>query len=153
MRLSCEDDAGWGPEENVRLSRLLREKGVDVIDCSSGGTLAHSPMDGERSKKYGYQVPYAEKIRKEAGIKTMAVGHIVHADQAEAILQNGRADLIALAREIMYNPNWPMDAAQKLGADPDFLLVPPPMRYWLSKRAKSQFEGVPSTWAKGLTSQ
>jgi NADH:flavin oxidoreductase / NADH oxidase family len=57
---------------------------------------------------------------------TMAVGHIVHADQAEAIVREGRADLTALAREIMYNPNWPMDAAQKLGADPNFDLVPPP---------------------------
>jgi 2,4-dienoyl-CoA reductase-like NADH-dependent reductase (Old Yellow Enzyme family) len=56
---------------------------------------------------------------------TMAVGHIVHAHQAEAILQEGRADLIALGRELLYNPNWPMDAAQKLGVDPDFALVPP----------------------------
>jgi 2,4-dienoyl-CoA reductase-like NADH-dependent reductase (Old Yellow Enzyme family) len=150
MRLSCEDDAGWGPEESVRLARLLKEKGVDVIDCSSGGTLAHSPMDGTRAKKYGYQVPYADKIRREAEVMTMAVGHIVHADQAEAILSHGRADLIALAREIMYNPNWPMDAAQKLGADPDFAYVPPPYSYWLSKRAKSGFEGKPSTWTNGL---
>jgi 2,4-dienoyl-CoA reductase-like NADH-dependent reductase (Old Yellow Enzyme family) len=150
MRLSCEDDAGFGPEESVRLSRLLKDKGVDVIDCSSGGTLAYSPMDGERSRKYGYQVPYAEKIRREAGIRTMAVGHIVHADQAEAILQDGRADLVALAREMLYNPNWPMDAAQKLGIDPDFGLVPPPYSYWLGKRAKSAFEGRPSTWSNGL---
>jgi 2,4-dienoyl-CoA reductase-like NADH-dependent reductase (Old Yellow Enzyme family) len=152
MRLSCEDDAGFGPEESVRLSRLLKDKGVDVIDCSSGGTLARSPMDGERSKKYGYQVPYAEKIRREVDIKTMAVGHIVHADQAEAILQGGRADLVALAREMLYNPNWPMDAAQKLGIDPDFKLVPPPYSYWLDKRAKSAFEGQPSTWTNGLGS-
>jgi 2,4-dienoyl-CoA reductase-like NADH-dependent reductase (Old Yellow Enzyme family) len=150
MRLSCEDDAGWGPEESVRLARLLKEKGVDVIDCSSGGMLAGSPMESGRAKKYGYQVPYAEKIRSEAGIMTMAVGHIVHADQAEAILQEGRADLTALAREIMYNPNWPMDAAQKLGADPDFELVPPPYSFWLGKRAKSAFEGKPSTWMVGL---
>ena len=152
MRLSCEDDAGFGPEESVRLSRLLKDKGVDVIDCSSGGTLARSPMDGERSKKYGYQVPYAEKIRREADIKTMAVGHIVHANQAEAILQGGRADLVALAREMLYNPNWPMDAAQKLGVDPDFKLVPPPYSYWLDKRAKSAFEGRPSTSTNGLGS-
>jgi 2,4-dienoyl-CoA reductase-like NADH-dependent reductase (Old Yellow Enzyme family) len=150
MRLSCEDDAGWDLEQTVRLSRLLKAKGVDVIDCSSGGTLAHSPMEGARARKYGYQVPYAEKIRREAGVMTMAVGHIVHADQAEAILQEGRADLTALAREIMYNPNWPMDAAQKLGADPDFKLVPPPYSYWLGKRAKSGFEGKPSTWMQGL---
>jgi 2,4-dienoyl-CoA reductase-like NADH-dependent reductase (Old Yellow Enzyme family) len=150
MRLSCEDDAGWGPEESVRLARLLKAKGVDCIDCSSGGTLAHSPMDSVRANKYGYQVPYAEKIRREADIMTMAVGHIVHADQAEAILREGRADLIALAREIMHNPSWPMDAAQKLGADPDFKSVPSPYAYWLAKRAKSAFEGTPSTWSKGL---
>ena len=127
-----------------------RPQGVDVIDCSSGGTLAYSPMDSERARKYGYQVPYAERIRKEAEMMTMAVGHIVHADQADAILREGRADLTALAREIMYNPNWPMDAAQKLGADPDFELVPPPYSYWLGKRAKSAFEGTPSTWTAGL---
>ena len=68
----------------------------------------------------------------------------------EAILREGRADLIALAREIMHNPSWPMDAAQKLGADPDFKSVPSPYAYWLAKRAKSAFEGTPSTWSKGL---
>jgi 2,4-dienoyl-CoA reductase-like NADH-dependent reductase (Old Yellow Enzyme family) len=153
MRLSCEDDAGWGPEESVRLARLLKAKGVDVIDCSSGGMTTGSPMESARAGKYGYQVPYAEKIRKEAGIMTMAVGHIVHADQAETILRDGQADLVALAREIMYNPNWAMDAAQKLGADPDFGLVPPPYSYWLSKRAKSAFEGKPSTWMTSLGRQ
>ena len=150
MRLSCEDDAGWGLSESIKLARRLKGLGVDVIDCSSGGTLGHSPMDGARAKKYGYQVPYAEKIRREADIMTMAVGHIVHADQAEAILRHARADLIALAREIMHNPSWPMDAAQKLGADPGFRLVPPPYAYWLAKRANSGFEGTPSTWSKGL---
>ena len=150
MRLSCEDDAGWGLSDSIKLARRLKGIGVDVIDCSSGGTLGHSPMDGARAKKYGYQVPYAEKIRREADIMTMAVGHIVHADQAEAILRQARADLIALAREIMHNPSWPMDAAQKLGADPGFRLVPPPYAYWLAKRANSGFEGTPSTWSKGL---
>jgi 2,4-dienoyl-CoA reductase-like NADH-dependent reductase (Old Yellow Enzyme family) len=137
----------------MRLAKLLKAKGVDVIDCSSGGTLAYSPLDSVRAKKYGYQVPYAEKIRKEADIMTMAVGHIVHADQAEAILKEGRADLTALGREWLYNPNWAMDAAQKLGADPDFKLVPPPYSYWLGKRAKSAFEGKPSTWSRGLDDQ
>jgi 2,4-dienoyl-CoA reductase-like NADH-dependent reductase (Old Yellow Enzyme family) len=150
VRLSCEDDAGWGPEESVRLSRHLKEKGADVVDCSSGGLLAFSPKDSERSRRYGYQVPYAEKIRREAGIMTMSVGHIVHADQAEAILQEGRSDLVALGRELLYNPNWPMDAAQKLSADPDFALLPAQYSYWLGKRAKSQFEGHPSTWSKAM---
>jgi 2,4-dienoyl-CoA reductase-like NADH-dependent reductase (Old Yellow Enzyme family) len=122
-----------------------------VVDCSSGGLLAFSPKDSERSRRYGYQVPYAEKIRREAGIMTMSVGHIVHADQAEAILQEGRSDLVALGRELLYNPNWPMDAAQKLAADPDFALLPAQYSYWLGKRAKSQFEGQPSTWSKAMS--
>jgi 2,4-dienoyl-CoA reductase-like NADH-dependent reductase (Old Yellow Enzyme family) len=145
-----EDDAGWDLAQSVRLARLLKRAGVDVIDCSSGGILGPSPMEGARAKKYGYQVPYAETIRREADIMTMAVGHIVHADQAEAILREDRADLVALAREIMHNPSWPMDAAQKLGADPQFSLVPRAHAYWLAKRANSGFEGTPSTWSKGL---
>jgi 2,4-dienoyl-CoA reductase-like NADH-dependent reductase (Old Yellow Enzyme family) len=77
----------------------------------------------------------------------MAVGHIVHADQAEAILREGRADLTALAREIMYNPNWPMDAAQKLGADPNFRR---PIPIGSASAPNLAFEGKPSTWGAGL---
>src|SRR5258708_36497301 len=77
MRLSCEDDAGWGPDESVRLARLLKARGVAGIDCSSGGTLAHSPVDGARAWKSGYQVPYAEKIRREADVMTTPAAHIM----------------------------------------------------------------------------
>jgi len=80
----------------------------------------------------------------------MVVGPIVHAVQAEQILQEGRADLIALARELLYNPNWPMDAAQKLGVDKDFASVPPPQAYWLGKRAQSVKSVQPSTYMKGM---
>lgn len=149
LRLSVQDDAGWGPDESVRLARIVKEKGVDVIDCSSGGMLGR-PVVSAGPVGYGYQVPYAEKIRHEAGIMSMAVGLIVHADQAEAILQKGQADLIALAREILYNPNWPMDAAQKLGIDKRFELVPPPYSYWLSKRASSVKSITPSTFRTGI---
>lgn len=150
MRFSVEDDMGWGPPQSVALARLVKAKGVDVIDCSSGGMAQRSPMEQGRAIHYGYQVPYAEQIRREADIKTMAVGLIIHADQAEAILQKGQADLIALAREILYNPNWPMDAAQKLGVDPGFASVPSQYAYWLAKRAKSGFIGKPSTWSAGM---
>jgi 2,4-dienoyl-CoA reductase-like NADH-dependent reductase (Old Yellow Enzyme family) len=101
---------------------------------------------------YGYQVPYAERLRRDADIMSMAVGLIVHADQAEQILQEGRADLIALARELLYNPNWPMDAAQKLGVDREFASVPPAQAYWLAKRAQAVKSVVPSTYAKGINS-
>jgi 2,4-dienoyl-CoA reductase-like NADH-dependent reductase (Old Yellow Enzyme family) len=149
MRLSVQDGAGWGPDESIRLARIVGPKGVDVIDCSSGG-MTGAPVVGDGPVTYGYQVPYSERLRKEANVMSMAVGLIVHADQAEAILQEGRADLIALAREILYNPNWPMDAAQKLGVDKDFAIVPPPQAYWLSKRASSVKDIVPSTYRQGL---
>jgi 2,4-dienoyl-CoA reductase-like NADH-dependent reductase (Old Yellow Enzyme family) len=149
MRLSVQDNAGWGPDESVRLAKIVGPMGVDVIDCSSGG-MTGAPVVGDGPVTYGYQVPYAERLRKEAGVMSMAVGLIVHADQAEAILQQGRADLIALAREILYNPNWPMDAAQKLGIDKEFASVPPPQAYWLSKRASSVKDIVPSTYRQGL---
>ena len=149
MRLSVEDDAGWGPDENVRLSKLLKEKGVDVIDCSSGG-IRGAPVVSAGPVGYGYQVPYAEKLRKEAQIQTMAVGLIVHADQAEEILQSGRADLIAIAREAMQNPNWPLDAAQKLNAEAPFALMPSPYEYWLEKRAKQVKTLIPSTHTGGI---
>ena len=149
MRFSCEDDVGWTVENSIELARIVKAKGVDVIDCSSGG-MTSGPIK-TRPPGYGYQAPYAERIRAEADIKTMAVGLIVHADQAEAILQKGQADLIALARELLYNPNWPMDAAQKLGLDREFALVPSPQAYWLAKRAGSVRNVEPSTYRRGLT--
>lgn len=147
LRLSAEDDAGWGPAQSVELAKRVKPLGVDVIDCSSGGIL-NKPPAGAAKPAYGYQVPYADRIRKEAGVMTMAVGLIVHAEQAEQILQQGQADLIALAREMLYNPNWAMDAAQKLGLDKDFALVPPPYQYWLARRAATVPDVTPSTYAE-----
>jgi len=149
LRLSVQDDAGWGPDQSVALAKLVKPKGVDVIDCSSGG-MRGSPVISAGPVTYGYQVPYAERLRREADIMSMAVGLIVHSDQAEQILQEGRADLIALARELLYNPNWPMDAAQKLGVDKNFASVPSPQAYWLAKRAQSVKSVQPSTYMAGM---
>jgi len=104
VRLSVEDHAGFGPEQSVRLVRILKAKGVDVVDCSSGGITDVAPVQGSEIK-YNYQVPLAEYVRKRAEIMTMAVGLIIHGDQAEQILQNGKADLVAIGREILNNPN------------------------------------------------
>jgi 2,4-dienoyl-CoA reductase-like NADH-dependent reductase (Old Yellow Enzyme family) len=120
--------------------------GVDVVDCSGGG-MQGSPT--EFAPSYGYQVPYSERIRKEADIMTMAVGLIVHAEQSEEILQKGQADIIALAREILYNPNWPMDAARKLGFAGHLDTVPPQQRFWLGRRDATAQEVVPSTYGRG----
>ncbi len=146
VRLSVEDGAGFGPDQSVALAQAIKPLGVDVIDCSSGG-ITGSPVSDTLG--YGYQVPYAERLKRDGGIMSMAVGLIVHADQAEAILQNGQADLIAIAREAMYNPNWPMDAAIKLGADINAASTPPQVAYWLDKRRGSG-NIVPSTFGTGI---
>jgi len=149
VRLSVEDHAGWGPENSVRLAKILKTRGVDVIDCSSGGITDQAPILGNEIK-YNYQVPLSDYVRTHADIMTMAVGLIIHGDQAEEILQNGKADLIAVGREILNNPNWPMDAALKLGADGVFRNVPPQFGYWLGVRARRGFGTKPSTWQIGL---
>jgi 2,4-dienoyl-CoA reductase-like NADH-dependent reductase (Old Yellow Enzyme family) len=148
MRFSVEDDAGWDVEQSIRLAALVGAAGVDVVDCSSGGITGGPPKAARPG--YGYQVPYARRLRHEAPIATMAVGLIVHADQAEAILQSGDADLVAIGREILYNPNWPTDAARKLGVDSAFDAMPPAQSYWLDKRAKSVKDMEPSTYRRGL---
>ena len=83
---------------------------------------------------------------------TMAVGLIIHADQAEEILQSGKADLVAIGREMLNNPNWPMDAATKLGIDEPYAMVPPLYGFYLEKRAQADFGGKPSTWRTGIES-
>jgi 2,4-dienoyl-CoA reductase-like NADH-dependent reductase (Old Yellow Enzyme family) len=149
VRLSVEDNAGWGPEQSARLAKILKAKGVDVIDCSSGGITEMAPILGKEIK-YSYQVPLSEYVKRHADIMTMAVGLIIHGDQAEQILRDGQADLIAVGREILNNPNWPMDAALKLGVEGPFRNVPPQFGYWLGTRAKRGFGTRPSTWQNGL---
>jgi 2,4-dienoyl-CoA reductase-like NADH-dependent reductase (Old Yellow Enzyme family) len=144
VRLSIDDDAGWTPADSVALAVRLAERGVDVIDCSAGG-ITPKPVSSAPIG-YGYQVPFARAIRRDAGVRAMAVGLIVHPGQAERVLRDGDADLIALGREMLWNPNWTMDAAAKLGVDP-FSLVPPQAGWWLERRAKAMPSLVPSTAA------
>ena len=102
---------GWDVDESVELARLLRPLGVDLIDCSSGGLVpgARIPLAP------GYQVPFAERIRREAGIATGAVGLITDPHQADAIVREGKADLVLLARQLLREPYWPLRAAHELG--------------------------------------
>jgi len=134
FRASCVDGKGgaWELEDTIALTKELKQRGVDVIDCSSGGiegplTLAVVP------RVPGYHVPFADRIRREAGIPTMAVGLITDPHQAEGYLAEGRCDLIALAREMMWDPNWPVHAAQALGGDP-LALMPKSYAWWLRRR-------------------
>jgi 2,4-dienoyl-CoA reductase-like NADH-dependent reductase (Old Yellow Enzyme family) len=115
VRLSATDwaDGGWDIDECVQLARMLRDEGIDVIDVSSGGTVPHPKIPGGP----GYQVPFAARIRREAGIPTATVGLITDARQAEDILQRGDADLIEMAREFLRDPYFPRRAAKELDAN------------------------------------
>lgn len=114
VRLSCTDwiATGLKIEDQVEVARWLKEHGVDLVDCSSGGNAPVIPPVGP-----GYHLPFSEKIRHEADIPTMAVGLISHAEMAEEILHNGRADVVALGRELLRNPHWTLAAARELGVD------------------------------------
>ena len=138
VRISSVDgfEGGWDIADSVVLARELKALGVDVIDCSSGGNAAAGATASTTLRGPGFQVPYAEQIRHEAGIMTMAVGLILDGPQAEAILQNGQADLIAIAREAIHDPFWPRHQAQAMGVDLDFAQWPEQYGWWLDRRAQ-----------------
>jgi len=126
VRISAVEwvQGGWTLEESVELAKRLKGLGVDLVDCSSGGSSPHAKIPVAP----GYQVPFAEKIKKEAGIETIAVGLITEPAQADAIIREGRADLVALARAFLRDPYWALNAADALGVD-----VPWPVQYTRAK--------------------
>ncbi|CAM3684233.1 NADH:flavin oxidoreductase/NADH oxidase [Bordetella tumulicola] len=135
FRVSAVDGDGgvWNMDDTVVLARALGERGVDVVTCSSGGI--NGPLNMAVVPRVpGYQVPYAERVRKEAGVAACAVGLITEPAQAERILQDGQADLIALARELMVEPNWPVRAGRELGLDKYLDLLPADYAWWLNRR-------------------
>jgi 2,4-dienoyl-CoA reductase-like NADH-dependent reductase (Old Yellow Enzyme family) len=115
VRISATDwaEGGWDLAQSVELARRLRNEGVDLIDVSSGGLTMAQQIRPEP----GYQVPFAERIRQEAGIATGAVGLISEARQADAIVRDGRADAVLIARQSLRDPYWPLRAARELGVD------------------------------------
>ena len=117
-RISAVDGQGgmWNIEDSICFARALKDEGVDMIDCSSGGIVGSASMSTV-PRLPAFQVPFSERVRNEAGIGTMAVGLITEAQQAEAILRKGQADLIAIARELMWYADWPAHAAKALGLD------------------------------------
>ena len=122
VRLSCTDwkQGGWDVEQSVELSRRLRALGVDLIDCSSGGAVP----DAVIPVAPGFQVGFAERIRREAGVATGAVGLITEPGQADSIIRDSRADCVLLARELLRDPYWPLRAARELEQ-----VVPWPVQY------------------------
>lgn len=130
-------DGGLTLEESIVLARALKRRGVDLIDCSAGGISAPVSML-QQAVPHGFQVPLAEAVRREAGIPTMAVGLITDAVLAERIVAEGRADCVALARELIADPAWAYHAAITLGvADPEAVL-PGPYAFYLRRRAQAQ---------------
>ncbi|HXJ09872.1 MAG TPA: NADH:flavin oxidoreductase/NADH oxidase [Burkholderiales bacterium] len=138
FRCSSIDDVqgGWSLEDTISLSKELKQKGVDVVDCSSGGILGSATAATKTTlpRVPGFQLPFSERVRKETGLKTMAVGLILDARQAEEALQGGRADLIAIGREALYDPNWPLHAARELGVDAEYARWPQQYGWWLTRR-------------------
>lgn len=116
VRVSCTDwaEGGWEIEQTVAFAKELKRLGCDWIDCSSGGLTKSQKVPVAP----GYQVPFAERIRKEAGIATVAIGLITEASHAESIVAEGRADMVALARGFLWDPRWAWHAAVELGAVP-----------------------------------
>ncbi len=115
VRISATDwaEGGWTAAESVKLSAILKEKGVDLIDCSTAGLVSWQKIPAGP----GFQVPFAEQIKKETGILTGAVGLLTEAAQMEEIVASGKADLVLIARESLRDPYFPLHAAQQLGVD------------------------------------
>ncbi|WP_374247008.1 NADH:flavin oxidoreductase/NADH oxidase [Zoogloea sp.] len=137
MRISATDwvDGGWDLAQSVALAQALKARGCDFIHVSTGGL---SPLQ-QFAVAPGFQVPFAAHIRRETGLPTVAVGLVTEAEQAEEIVANGQADLVGVARAMMYEPHWPWHAAARLGAQ-----VNAPRQYWRSapRNAGNLFAGA-----------
>jgi 2,4-dienoyl-CoA reductase-like NADH-dependent reductase (Old Yellow Enzyme family) len=134
-RLSVTDwiDGGWTEDDSVVLAKKLKQAGVDLIDCSSGGNMRLGATNSNLARGPGYQVALSERLRHEAKIPTAAVGMIRTAQFAEAILQDQKADLICIGRQILFNPYWAHHAAWEMGVERDFSSWPEPYGWWLNK--------------------
>lgn len=138
VRISAVDglEGGWEIEDSVAFARELKRLGVDLVDCSSGG-LGGSATAVRIPRSYGFQVPFAEQVRHEADIRTIAVGLVVEPEMANAIVAQGKADIVALGREALVAPNWPHLAARTLSGKPSYDNWPPQAGWWLERRDAS----------------
>jgi 2,4-dienoyl-CoA reductase-like NADH-dependent reductase (Old Yellow Enzyme family) len=127
-------EGGLTVEDSVALARALKDKGVDVIDCSAGGMTGSISLASTKIRP-GYQVKLAAAVRRGAGIPTMAVGAIIEPRQAEAILVDGEADLVALGRQMMAEPHWLYRAALELGLANPHAILPRNYAFYLERRA------------------
>ncbi|MFC4353425.1 NADH:flavin oxidoreductase/NADH oxidase [Fodinicurvata halophila] len=141
-RISSVDwiEGGWELEDSVALAKALKSAGVDLVDCSSGGNLVKGATNSNLTRSPGYQAPFARRIREEAKLMSQAVGLIRTPKMAEELLQDEFSDIIALGRQMLYDPFWPRHAAEEFGLTGAFEDWPTPYAWWLEK------------WAKGLRS-
>ncbi|MBP0463226.1 NADH:flavin oxidoreductase/NADH oxidase [Roseomonas sp. PWR1] len=140
VRISAVDgaDGGWTMEDSLAFAAAMKPLGVDVVDCSSGGIGGSATGSKRIPRGYGFQVPYAAQIRRDLGLATMAVGLIIGPHQAEAVLAEGEADLVAVGREAMNNPNWALMARAVLEpgtTEEVFSRWPAQHGWWMEKRA------------------
>ncbi len=137
FRLSATDwlDGGVDVEDTIDTARALKAEGVDMIDCSTGG-IGGKQRPQRMKIEQGFQVPFAARIRHDADIAAMAVGFLWDAHHCEDLLASGKADMIALAREVLDDPNWALHAAQELSADENHALWPVESGWWLMKRER-----------------
>ncbi|MBX2868444.1 MAG: NADH:flavin oxidoreductase/NADH oxidase [Acidiferrobacterales bacterium] len=135
FRLSATDwlEEGIEVEQSVATAKALKDVGVDMIDCSTGG-IGGKERPRRMVIEEGFQIPYSARIRKEAEMATMGVGFLWDAKRCEEIIANGSADMIALARELLDDPNWAFHAAKTLGVDQNYEMWPPESGWWLMKR-------------------
>lgn len=138
VRISAVDglEGGWEIEDSVAFAQELKRLGVDIVDCSSGG-LGGSATAVRIPRSYGFQVPFAEQVRREADIATMAVGLVVEPQMANAIVAEGKADMVAIGREALVEPNWPHLARHALSDKPAYENWPPQAGWWLERRDAS----------------
>ncbi|MCP5080119.1 MAG: NADH:flavin oxidoreductase/NADH oxidase [Alphaproteobacteria bacterium] len=129
-------EGGWEIEHTVELAKRLKAEGVDVIDCSSGGHSPKGATNANLARGLGFQVAFADQVRRGADIMTQAVGLILDGPQAEEILQSGSADLIAIGREALQNPFWPHHQRQAMGVDEAYDDWPVQYQWWLQRRAR-----------------
>ena len=127
VRISATDwaEGGWDVDQSVRLAGILKEKGVDLIDCSSGGLVPYAKI----TTGPGYQVQFSEQVKRDAGILTGAVGLITSAEQAQSVLESEKADVIILARQLLRDPYFPLHGAKVLGEE-----IPWPVQYERAKK-------------------
>lgn len=135
FRLSATDwlDGGVEAEDTIQTAQRLKAEGVDMIDCSTGG-IGGKDRPRRMVIEQGFQVPFAGQIRKDADVPTMAVGFLWDAAVCDQIITTGQADMIALARELLDDPNWPLHAAAELGMDKNHAMWPVESGWWLMKR-------------------